>query len=128
MNEKGFSLMELLITTLLITLFLLPLLTLLHKEVTFSRSLHIFQIALSLAEEEMEEVLDTSLLEREVRDRRREIQIGNHSFRVERDVIDGKGKDETPLGSDPLEVWVRVYHGQGESPVARLVTLKEDWR
>ena len=87
MKEKGFTLMELMVAILLITLFLFPLLHLLHKEMTSSRRIRILQIALSLAEEEMEEVLDMSLRESEVRDRRRELQIGNYSFQVERDAI-----------------------------------------
>lgn len=128
MKEKGFTLMELMVAILLITLFLFPLLHLLHKEMTSSRRIRILQIALSLAEEEMEEVLDMSLRESEVRDRRRELQIGNYSFQVERDAIDGKEKDEPSPGTHPLEVWVKIYQGADKIPIARLVTLKVDWR
>lgn len=127
MNEKGFTLMELLVAILLISILLLPLLTVLHKELTSDYRIHILQLALSLAQGEMEEALDVKFMERAIKDRTREVHLGNHSFRVVRDVVDGEGKGEPPGGTDPLEIRVRVYHSHEEIPIARLITLKEEW-
>ncbi len=126
-GKSGFTLMELLVATLLISILFLPLLTVLHKELTSSYKTRIFQMALVLAQEEMEEAMDKNLSERELNDRKREIHLMNHTFQVERDVLNGEEKGEPSKGTDPLEVWVRVYHGGEKNPVVRLVTLKEDW-
>jgi prepilin-type N-terminal cleavage/methylation domain-containing protein len=126
-GKSGFTLMELLVATLLISILFLPLLTVLNKELTSSYKTRIFQMALVLAQEEMEEAMDKNISERKLNDRKREIHLMNHTFQVERDVLNGEEKGEPSGGTDPLEVWVRVYHGEEKNPVVRLVTLKEDW-
>ena len=126
-NPRGFTLIELLIATLLISIFLLPLLTVLHREMISSNRTRIFNLALVIAQEEMEEVLDLSLSEKDLNDRSRKVRLMNYTFNVERDVLDGEGNGEPYGGTDPLEVRVRVYHGEERVPMIRLVTLKEDW-
>ena len=126
-KQKGFTLLELVVAFFLVTVLLLPLLTILQKELISAYRLHILQMALSLAQEEIEGVLDSTVPEKEIKDRMKEVHLRNHTFRVVRDVVDGKGKGEPEAGTDPLEVWVKIYHGREEDSIARLVTLKEDW-
>jgi len=127
MNRKGFSILEILVAIALLGLLLLPLLSILNRGVRSEVSLNEVQIALKIAQEGMEEIINSSRHENEIKDEEKIVQVAGSRWKVLQDVIDGNEPDEPAVGTDPLEVWIKVYKEGDVSPLVELVTLKEDW-
>lgn len=125
--SRGFTLLEILVAITVLAILLLPLFSVLTGGLRKEASLNEVQTALKIAQDAMERVLDTQVKKADIRDEEAQVLVGGTTYRVVRDAVDGRESDEPALGTDPLEVWVRVYKGQEAAPLAELVTLKEDW-
>jgi prepilin-type N-terminal cleavage/methylation domain-containing protein len=125
--RRGFTVLEILVAITVLGIFLLPLMSLLSRGLRSEAALSDVQTALKIAQDAMERLLDTQVKKAEIRDEGTTVTVGGITFRVERDAIDGRESDEPALGTDPLEIWIRVYKGEETAPIAELVTLKEDW-
>ncbi len=125
-RDGGFTLVETLVAITVIGILLLPLLSVIARQVRFGTRLSDVEIALQLAQETAEEVLTSSSPELDMEDDTSFVSFRGVTWRVETDVLNGNEDDEPEEGTDPLEIHIEVYREGIENPLARLFTLKED--
>ena len=120
MKNKGLSLIEVLVAITIIAILIIPLVNVVTGQLKKDQDLVDRKEALQLAREAMEKalqpgkVVDDSLI----------ISSGKRQWNVVTDAIDGLEEDEPPLGTDPLEVRIRVYLPPKREALASLTALK----
>lgn len=122
----GFSLIEILVAITILGILLLPLLSFIGSQSKNEQKVEERKIALEIGKDAMEKLLSSNLRKIEIKDDSTEIILDDRRWKIVRDVIDGKEEDEPVTGTDPLEIWIRVYKRDSPTPLAELVTLKDD--
>ena len=124
MSERGFTLLEAVVALTIVLILVLPLAHIYTSQVRREASLKDRQTALELAKEGMEEALASKVGPPDLRDDSTDVELFGTKWKVLTDVIDGRGDGEPALGTDPLEVRVKVYQPGKKDPLAELVALK----
>lgn len=124
MTERGFSLLEAVVALTIVLILVLPLAHIFTSQARREASLKDRQTALELAKEGMEEALASKVGPLDLRDDSTEVELSATKWKVMTDVIDGRGDGEPALGTDPLEVRVKVFLSGRKEPLAEMVALK----
>jgi prepilin-type N-terminal cleavage/methylation domain-containing protein len=124
MSERGFTLLEAVVALTIVLILVLPLAHIYTFQVKREATLKDRQTALELAKEGMEEALASRVGPLDLRDDSSDVELSGTKWKVMTDVIDGRGEGEPALGTDPLEVRVKVYQPGKKDPLAELVALK----
>lgn len=113
----GFTLVEVLIALAILGIAIIPLARVLDINLFGSAKAKKMRGALNLAVQEMEEVKNSPLPEKEMQGKTYTIDINGQQWRVIREIIPN---------TDPLEIRVHVYRPEDTDPAVTLVTLRED--
>jgi prepilin-type N-terminal cleavage/methylation domain-containing protein len=122
-KEKGFTMVELLISITVIAIIIVPLVGIVATQLKRDQNVADRRLALIVAHSAMENALEPSLPVSAVRDDSTTINTNNQRWVVVTDPIDGQGESEPPIGTDQLEIRIRVYK-PGGGLLASLTALK----
>jgi prepilin-type N-terminal cleavage/methylation domain-containing protein len=128
MKDRGFSLLEVVVALVLILILVLPLAQVLSSQKRREASLKERETALEVARSSMEEFLASRYSPPDLKDDSTEVEASGMTWKVEWDVIDGKGEAEPAQGTDPLEVRVKVRLKDKPEVLAELVGLARTYR
>jgi type II secretion system protein I len=120
MKNKGFTLIEVLVAITIIAILIIPLIGVVTGQFKKDQNIVDKKMALQLAREAMEKALQPGL----VADDSVEVFADGKRWLIVTDVIDGQEGDEPALGTDPLEVQVRVYLPPAKEIYSSLTALK----
>jgi type II secretion system protein I len=123
-SRKAFTMVELLVALTIIAIVMLPLVGLVATQMKRDQQTADRSLALGVARNAMETVLEPGLPASAVRDDSTLVDMNGQGWIVVTDPINGLGEDEPPIGTDPLEVRVRVYKPGISRPLASLTALK----
>lgn len=120
MKNKGFTLIEVLVAITIIAILIIPLIGVVTGQFKKDQNIVDKKMALQLAREAMEKALQPGI----VIDDSTEVSASGKKWLVITDVIDGQEGDEPVLGTDPLEVQVRIYLPPAKDIYSSLTALK----
>jgi len=119
-KSKGFTLVEVLVAITIIAILIIPLVNVVTGQLKKDQDLVDRKEALQLAREALEKALQPGA----VTDDSIAVSSGKRQWMVVTDAIDGLEGDEPPLGTDPLEVRIRIYLPPKREALASLTALK----
>lgn len=120
MKNKGFTLIEVLVAITIIAILIIPLIGIVTGQFKKDQNIVDRKMALQLAREVMEKALQPGM----VADDSVEVSADGKKWLIVTDVIDGQEGDEPALGTDPLEVQVRIYLPPAKEIYSSLTALK----
>jgi prepilin-type N-terminal cleavage/methylation domain-containing protein len=123
-RNKAFTMVELLVAITIIALMIVPLVGIVATQLKRDQYAADRGLALAAARNAMETALDPGLPAAAVRDDSTLVTLNGQGWVVVVDPIDGLGEGEPPIGTDPLEVRVRVYRPGSAQVLAALTALK----
>jgi len=115
-KERGATLIEILLAMVILSIALLPLLSVLNINIIGTTQSKNMQVAINLARAEIEKVKNFEDIY-EVKSVEYEKVVNGVNWRVVREVISG---------STPLQIWVKIYRNREKTPLITLFTLKEN--
>lgn len=119
-KNKGFTLIEVLVAITIIAILVIPLIGVVTRQFKTDQNIIDKKTALQLAREAMEKALQPGT----ITDDSVEVSASGKKWLVIADVIDGQEGDEPALGTDPLEVQIRVYLPPTKNVYSSLTALK----
>lgn len=122
-HNRAFTMVELLISITIIAIIIVPLAGIVATQLRRDQDAADRRLALIAARNAMEAALEPSLPPSAVRDDSSGVDMNGRRWVVVTDPVDGQGEGEPPIGTDPLEVRVRVYQPGGKL-LASLTALK----
>lgn len=117
MRSKGLTLVEVLIAGLILAVAIVPVIQIFSSGIVGGVKTKDLRIAMNLAAEEMEVTKNLDLPEKDISNEEKTKTVGAGNWRIVREIVDG---------TDPLEIWVKVYRAGESEPKVKLVSLRED--